>query len=187
MVNEESEGLSFNDDIFGGIKAAIERGEDLKDAMVSFYNAGYTKREIEEAARKYVMEKRQREASLNAIKGVSNPKGTKEKEKDEDKTKKLDKGKQQDLNQTQQTKEQQRPANAAGGLIKKTIQRPVGGEINQTKQIVSKYEQNPKKKKHAFEPITIILILLLVFLVLILGSVFLFKEELVTFFNNLFG
>lgn len=38
-------------DIFGGLKLALTKGETLKQAMISFYNAGYNKAEIEEAAK----------------------------------------------------------------------------------------------------------------------------------------
>jgi len=40
------------EDILGGLKSALLRGYTLKDAMISFYNAGYVKEDIEEAARK---------------------------------------------------------------------------------------------------------------------------------------
>ncbi len=40
------------DDIVGGLKIALSRGASLQDAMQSFYNAGYTKEEVEEAARR---------------------------------------------------------------------------------------------------------------------------------------
>jgi len=38
-------------DLVGGLKLALSRGETLQKAMQSFYNAGYKKEEIEEAAR----------------------------------------------------------------------------------------------------------------------------------------
>ena len=38
-------------DILGGLKLAMSKGESLKQAMMSFYNAGYKKNEIEDAAR----------------------------------------------------------------------------------------------------------------------------------------
>ncbi|MEJ2268014.1 MAG: hypothetical protein P8X70_02985, partial [Nanoarchaeota archaeon] len=40
-----------NNEILGGLKLALSKGESLKLAMMSFYNAGYKKEEIEEAAR----------------------------------------------------------------------------------------------------------------------------------------
>jgi len=39
------------EDILSGLKQAISRGESLRQAMMSFYKAGYKKEEIEEAAR----------------------------------------------------------------------------------------------------------------------------------------
>jgi hypothetical protein len=39
-----------NEEIVGGIKNALENGDSLKDAMMSFFNAGYDRKEIEEAA-----------------------------------------------------------------------------------------------------------------------------------------
>ncbi len=38
------------EDIFGGLVLAIEKGETLQQAMMSFYGAGYSKKDIEEAA-----------------------------------------------------------------------------------------------------------------------------------------
>ena len=40
-----------SEEILGGLKAALARGESLKQAMMSFYNAGYKKENIEAAAR----------------------------------------------------------------------------------------------------------------------------------------
>jgi len=39
------------EDILGGLSSALARGQSLKQAMMSFYNAGYVKGEIEEAAK----------------------------------------------------------------------------------------------------------------------------------------
>lgn len=40
-----------NEEILGGLKLALSKGESLKQAMMSFYNSGYIKEEIESAAR----------------------------------------------------------------------------------------------------------------------------------------
>lgn len=45
------------EDILGGLGAALQRGESLKQAMLTFFNAGYKKEEIEEAARALETEK----------------------------------------------------------------------------------------------------------------------------------
>ncbi len=39
------------EDIIGGLKIALSKGQKLSDAMQSFYNAGYKKEDIETAAR----------------------------------------------------------------------------------------------------------------------------------------
>jgi hypothetical protein len=39
-----------NQEVFGGLISALSRGESLQKAMLSLFNAGYTKKEIEEAA-----------------------------------------------------------------------------------------------------------------------------------------
>lgn len=40
-----------NEEILGGLRVAISHKSSLKNAMQSFYNAGYKKEEIEEAAK----------------------------------------------------------------------------------------------------------------------------------------
>ncbi len=40
-----------NEEIVGGLRLALERGESMNKAMMTFFNAGYTKEEIEEAAK----------------------------------------------------------------------------------------------------------------------------------------
>lgn len=41
------------EDILGGLRNAMSKGASLKDAMQSFYNAGYKKEEIEQVAREF--------------------------------------------------------------------------------------------------------------------------------------
>lgn len=45
-----------NEEIFQGLKAGVNKGQTLKDSMMSFYNAGYPKEEIEKAARALQLE-----------------------------------------------------------------------------------------------------------------------------------
>ena len=40
-----------NQEILGGLRAAVEKGESLQKAMMTFYNSGYPKKEVEQAAR----------------------------------------------------------------------------------------------------------------------------------------
>ena len=39
------------EDILGGLKTALRRGESLRQAMITLHNAGYEKEEIEQAAK----------------------------------------------------------------------------------------------------------------------------------------
>ena len=43
----------MNEEILGGIKSAVKRGETLQQAMMSFFNAGYKREDIKEAARAF--------------------------------------------------------------------------------------------------------------------------------------
>ena len=40
-----------NEEILGGLRLVLNRGESLEKAMASFYNAGYRREEIEEAGK----------------------------------------------------------------------------------------------------------------------------------------
>lgn len=53
-----------NKEILGGLKSALERGQSLKQAMMSLYNAGYRKEEIEEAARALQLEQQQEQIQM---------------------------------------------------------------------------------------------------------------------------
>jgi hypothetical protein len=41
----------INEEVLGGLISALERGQSLKKSMFTLYTAGYTKEEVEEAAR----------------------------------------------------------------------------------------------------------------------------------------
>jgi len=43
--------MAVKDEIVGGLRLAVSKGEPLKSAMMSFYNAGYSKQDVEDAAR----------------------------------------------------------------------------------------------------------------------------------------
>ena len=52
------------EDILAGLKQKVSKGESLRQAMMSFYKAGYRKEEIEEAARFIQNEKIQEEMEM---------------------------------------------------------------------------------------------------------------------------
>lgn len=146
-----------NEEILGGLRLALAKGESLGQAMNSFYNANYKKEEIEEAAEflnsQQIQPTQQTTVSQIPKKQVSPVRKVKPKK---------------------QRLKKQRP-------IKKAIKsQPV-----KTIQNVSGYGEEHKRPEGTV--ITIILIFFLLILVGILAAVFLFKTELVEFFNNLFG
>ncbi|MEX0920924.1 MAG: hypothetical protein WDZ62_01545 [Candidatus Pacearchaeota archaeon] len=111
------------EEIIDGLKYAVSKGDTLEKAMMSFFNAGYSKDEIEEAAR-----------FLNSPQTPGNF-------------------------QSQQATQ--------GGVV----------------QRVSQYG----KPSSSGKTVTMILIFLLIFLVGILITVFLFREEISEFLSNIVG
>ena len=52
------------EDIIRGLEGAMSRGESLEKAMYSFYNAGYKKEDVEEAARTLSLHLSQQESLI---------------------------------------------------------------------------------------------------------------------------
>ncbi|MEA3414005.1 MAG: hypothetical protein U9Q99_00560 [Nanoarchaeota archaeon] len=214
MVKKEDY-IKVNHEIFGGIKAAIEHGADLKQAMMGFYRSGYDKQEIEQAAKIYLeMDKSQ---DTQSVKNTSSKKKKPEKKKEEEQEKKLSNSlekenpekKETDLDKKEKkkkrflfggkSKSQKIEESSKENISKETnelpnsnekqsgiIKKEKGKKLKKTEQKVSSYEFKGKKPPQG-KTITIVLILVLLFLIGILTSVVLFREELVIFFNNLFG
>jgi F0F1-type ATP synthase assembly protein I len=61
-----------NESILGGLRIAIVHNSSLKDAMQSFYNAGYDKNEIEEAAQIIFKEQQGQKAEEKTAETESN-------------------------------------------------------------------------------------------------------------------
>ncbi|MEX0920235.1 MAG: hypothetical protein WDZ69_01490 [Candidatus Pacearchaeota archaeon] len=134
-------------EIVDGLKYALARGETLEKAMMSFFNAGYTKEEIEQAA-----------ASLNTPQMPQGyPAGTNLQQPSAQGT-------------AQQSPSQTQPSQQLQQSSPQVVQR------------VSDYGSKPSSSGKA---ITFVLITILIFLLGILVSVFLFREELAEFLNSL--
>jgi type VII secretion protein EssA len=178
-MEKEDVVYSSNEDIIGGLKSAVSRGEDLKQAMMSFYNAGYTKQEIEDAARKYLMEKTELKKDTGSLKKIEKKEDTKNNEEKE-KAKKEIKPTISELNSTKTGE-----SISSGAELKKEQKKSLFQMFKpkQNKKI-SEYDFTKKRKT---ETITLVLTFLLIFLIAILGVVFLFKNELIGFFNKLLG
>jgi hypothetical protein len=190
----------INNEIFYGIKSALEKKETLKSAMISFYNAGYSKAEIEEAARAIQME--QFEVKMNAPSDLKQ-KSTKTKFS----FKKTSKQKSIAGNNALKIKNTLtspiiKPAVKNSILPTKTIEtKPLVNKTpsapiinskpkgeNKTKQKVSEYGVSKKEDK-AVKPkkdlLIFFLVLILIVLLGVLAAVFLFKDNLIALFNGL--
>jgi|GEM_PF-4727303 len=181
VETKEDDFLIENQDLIGAISSSLARGETLKGAMLSLYNSGYEKTKIEEAARAYIELSRNQDRTYPSRNQISTTPMQEEQVKDKEKEKDKDKEKVKKANVLDQA------------LAAKAMQQPVvvtGGTSTSTVQHVSKYEakSRPKNKVHnTSNLVTFLLVFILIFLLLILGAVFLFKEELVDFFNRLFS
>ncbi|MBA7683891.1 hypothetical protein ES703_92277 [subsurface metagenome] len=177
-----------NEEILGGLKLALSKGESLKQAMMSFYNAGYKKEEIEEAARASQGQKIEKEP----IQPVQQAKLKKQKP-----VQKIPQPKPSKTIQRVSSYEQEpySPKIRKGlrGAIKelekidvslKVKPKVITKKLIKTPQKVSTYEEKPKPKGKL---ITLLLVFFLLFLFGILAAIFFFRQEIVEFLNNLFS
>ncbi len=171
-----------NELILGALNSALARGESLKKAMMTVYNAGYKKEEISEAA-KSINESGFVAQAQQTPPQVQEPvkKGKKQKESKQPQSP-------QQVNVQMLAPSQQVPPQSA--QMQQPIQQQVPPQqaqqqpISQTPQRVSGYGQPPKQSGKI---IIILLGFLLLLLIGILVTIFLFKEDLIAFFNNLFN
>ncbi len=162
-----------NEEILGGLKSALERRQSLRRAMMTFYNAGYKRNEIEEAARTL----RQGE--------TTSPQVQEKKPEIPEKKKSL-------TRKTQEKKpsrristygeEPQKPISKPPQK-QKEVEKPKQKQIQQPKQKVSEYKET---KKPAGNLIIILLIVFLCFLLGALATIIFFRQELMSFFGRVF-
>jgi len=188
-----------NEEIVGGIRTALERGESLKRAMMTFFNAGYKREEIEEAA-KLVNENPIESPKISQVN--SNPKSN------QGFFNKIFKEKipERKIISSQPIVVPQAPINSPSQPAQQIVSNygqkqsliPPSIPNNQpAKQIVSNYgepqisSQQPvsqpvqKVSSNNDKIIVIVLVALLVFLLGLLASIFLFKTEIINFFSNI--
>lgn len=157
-----------NNEILEGLKTAIERNYTLEQAMMSFFNAGYKKEEIEEAARFLYTNYPQIAAKAKTKSANPGPTISPAPTHQNPTQKPLPAKAQAQISQKPAAETQKAPA----------IQQPA-----KSKQEISKYEGKTKPKGK------IITILIIIFLLIAVGltiGFFLFKEEVMQFFSNLF-
>lgn len=150
--------MVIREEILGGLKTALARGEPLKKAMMSFYNSGYAKKDIEEAARALYSPQFPQPIVQPQVQLRPPPQKTPP--------------------TTQPPPIQPvRPVRPVRYLQPRIIQQPV-----RTVQRVSGYGVKPKSLTTI---ITFVLIFFLLFLLGVLAALFFFRDELAGFFNNL--
>ena len=145
-------------EIIEGLKIALSKGETLKSAMMSFYNAGYPKQEIESAAKLLQM----KEFEKTTQPGY-NPEQAKNKTPSAQPAKTPDKKTPEDKKTKTPDKNTNPPKKQIGPVQK-----------------VSKYETKPKKSKKRF---IILMIILLLILVGAMIALVLFREKIFGLFS----
>lgn len=195
MVKED-EYLLTNQEILGGLKSALARGQNLKQAMMSFYQAGYKKEEIEDAARAYLyLQKGISEAEV--LQEGKETKIKEESEKEKEKKNKIEEAKKKKEEDERIKKEGENKKRLEKFIPKITETKvPVISGEKKVKeenknpiqvQKVSGYDENVKPFNPKSKTLTAILVVILLILVGILALVFLFRSELVNFINGIFG
>ncbi|MDP3987511.1 MAG: hypothetical protein Q8P81_04780 [Nanoarchaeota archaeon] len=142
------------EDIIEGLRSALSKGETLDSAMMSFFNAGYPREEIEEAAR--FMQAPQIPSGVQQPQPSTQP------------------------TPTQPVQGQPTPV-TSGNQGYQQINQISPSPMPAPAQKVSAYGT----PKSSGKGITIALVLILLVLLGILVSVFLFREQLANFLNEL--
>ena len=160
-------------DILGMLKTALQRGKNLQQTAQSLYNSGYPKNEVDEAVQAINTYGFQQPATQPVLpqKPIPPPKQP------------APQGQTQQIVSSYPYPQFQQPVPLY--QPPQFYQPPpfFPQQFPQFPQIVSNYEQNAKPQKGKI--LIIIMIAMLVVLFGILVAVFLFKEELTTFINNL--
>jgi len=178
----------MNEEVLGGLRSALERGQTLERAMMTLFNSGYKKEEIEEAARSLL--EFQPSAQLQPpVKTVAKIPIVKQTPQPASLPK-------QQITPPQPTQiQKQSLQKQIPSVIQKSqvIQKP---QIQQTIQVqkpiqkISNYgEEKPKEEKRPAREraIIFILVFLMAFLLGLLAVIFLFKDQLIAYFSNFFG
>lgn len=184
-----------NEEIIGGLVSALSRGESLQKAMMTFYNAGYKKEEIEESAKAVYSQVGAQIASKTGS-PQNIPKATpgkiqdkinlnKDGEKFPQKISSYGEEKQPKLSKIfGQTEKENKPLKPITPSSKMNILNKGAEPKPQVIiQKVSDYREAPPKQ--VSKVVTYLLVFLLIILLGILAVVFFFKDDLIKVFNNL--
>ncbi|MFA5071723.1 MAG: hypothetical protein WC511_05185 [Candidatus Pacearchaeota archaeon] len=188
-----------NEEIVGGIKNALERGDSLRNAMMSFFNAGYDRKEIEEAAATLLNYQPAKSETTVPIPMTKNVEIKKEISAPKNIQKVSSYGEDVEVTPTRiassKTVSQEMPSpvpkviiNEEQKFIPKELPRTI---INAMPQTNAKKMEKPIQKvsSSAMTPqekvIIAILVGLLIFLIGLLVVIFLFRQQLIDFISSL--
>jgi hypothetical protein len=169
-----------NEEIVGGLKNALEHGDNIKNAMMSFFNAGYEKNEIEESARIVLTDLRNDTLTSSTL--VKNKKDIPSKP-----IQKISKYEQEEIKQRKKILNKKEKKANENNLVNKSILpiSPPSSPFSKDKK-VSSSDTNIQNKMSAKEKTVIaILIVLLLLLVGFLVAVFLFRQQLIDLISSL--
>jgi len=166
------------EELVEGLKTAMIRGDSLQKAMFSFYNAGYKKAEIEEAARllqsshfspeRYLLQQQQQKARVQTTNSIRNP--------SQPITPQAVKAVHKEQAQLIKTKPTSPEVKASLAYTPISLRGVTGG--------ASEYQSNPKNKSNNSGLSSKWLVIALVFVLLgLIGAfayIFFFKPELLT-------
>lgn len=159
------------EDILGGLNSALARGQSLRQAMMSFYNAGYLKEEIEAAA-KFL--KSGTQITQPQIQSNQSPLQVSKPKEEKGETKQIVSSYETDLNHGEKL-QLEKPDKKQ----KKAQLSSVVGVQNQNVSQYGKPAQNPKGKL-----VIAILGVVLFFLLISFAAVFFFRQEIISFFSS---
>lgn len=148
----------MDEEVLGGLRSALERGESLQKAMMTLFNAGYKKEDIEEAAKLLVKPTIETQPEMPAV-------PQKEQVPLQEPP--------QEISASQQVP--QKVSSYGEQMPAPQVSMPVPKASN--------YEQKSSKEK----TMIIILVSSLVFLICLLVAIFLFKQQLIDFFSGFFS
>jgi len=184
-----------NEEILGGLKSALERGQPLQKAMMALYNSGYKKEEIEEAARS-LMEFQPESQLQPPIKTVPKTAEIKQAPQVLTTPKTVKSFPELQIPVRQFPQPPMIPQKLELPRLKPQVQvQPMQIPISKPLPVqkVSSYGQpvlkeKIKEKRTSKEKIIILtLVFLLIFLISLLGVIFVFKQQLIDFFSTFFS
>ncbi len=175
-----------SEEIIDGLRMAMAKGESLMQAMMSFYNAGYSKQDVEAAARMLSQQPgfsqaqtQQRQSPTNVNQNVQKqPSALQPQSKGQFQGE--EKQRVSSYGQSPQQEDKSQPKKLTPQIQNPAQMQATPGRAGKPKQRVSKYAKN----KHS-SMITVVLIIILILLIAVLVSLFLFKDVVSDFLGGL--